>query len=782
LFAFAFAFDGLGQIALIDGSPVNGCNGVRQMKPRSKRTKLHQQASVLVLAAGLLAVSAGGAGAQTPGTDASASQVSDVVVTATRRVEKEQDVPVSTSVITPETVNTVFAAGQDIRALGNTVPSLNIESSDGRIFPRFYIRGYGNTDYNAFASQPVSLVYDDVVQENPALKGFPLFDVEDVEVLRGPQGTLFGRNAPAGVMQVQSAKPVLGLTSGSLSVSDGTYNTANVIAMYNAPLSDQMSMRVSLQEQHRDNWVHDPINNTRLEGYDDFAGRVQLLYKPSSDFSALFNFHGRTLTGSARLFRANIIVPGTDNIVPNFNPATIYTDGRNIQQYSGIGGSARLTWDVGQVSLVSVTGVEKVLNFFTEGDIDGGYGASFEPTMGPTVSAANGTVIGIPFPAQSAGGLVNHLQLSQEFRAQSNYSGPINWLAGLYYFNETASAPYYDYDQSGYTLTDYNISRQNNDAYAVFGSVDYKPIPNLDLRGGVRFTHDHKTFDIVAALNQTFASTHALATADNVSGDFSATYTVARDFNVYGRYATGFRAPSFGGPTATIGIQVARSEINTSGEIGFKSMLADRRVKLNADVFYFDVKNQQLTAVGGVDDSTRLLNAKDTIGYGAEMEFQARITDDLTFRTAASYNFTRIQDPTLQVGICASCTVTNVVSGGLAYVNGNPLPQAPRWTVDPSFTYTRHLQGGREVFLSSDLAYRSEINFFLYGAKEFVGQPLADFGMRAGYRWNEGRYEAAVYCRNCLNQVRLVGGIDFDNLTGFINDPVIVGVELSGKF
>ena len=105
--------------------------------------------------------------------------------------------------------------------LAARVPSLNVESSFGRAFPRFYIRGYGNTDFRLNASQPVSLIYDDVVQENPILKGFPIFDLDQIEVLRGPQGTLFGRNTPGGVVKFDSVKPS-SETSGYLSASYAT--------------------------------------------------------------------------------------------------------------------------------------------------------------------------------------------------------------------------------------------------------------------------------------------------------------------------------------------------------------------------------------------------------------------------------------------------------------------------------------------------------------------------------------------------------------------------------
>ncbi len=104
-------------------------------------------------------------------------------------------------------MDAVRAGGKDIRFLSAKVPSLIVESDFGRIFPRFYIRGVGNTDFDQNASQPVSLVYDDVVYENPMLKGFPIFDTERVEVLRGPQGTLFGRNTPAGIVKLDSVKP-----------------------------------------------------------------------------------------------------------------------------------------------------------------------------------------------------------------------------------------------------------------------------------------------------------------------------------------------------------------------------------------------------------------------------------------------------------------------------------------------------------------------------------------------------------------------------------------------
>src|ERR1700719_2531195 len=241
------------------------------------------------------AVQAAGTGADTGESDT----LAEVIVTATRREQNLSDVPFSTTALSGEPLQVLGDAGDDVKQLAFKVPSLNIESSNGRAFPRFYIRGYGNSDFHDFASQPVGLVYDDIVQENPALKGFPIFDQADVEVLRGPQGTLFGRNSPAGVVKLESAKPVLGEASGFVSLSDGTYNSGVFRGVANIPINDELAIRASAQGQHRDNWVSDPITDEKYGGFNDLAGRLQLVYKPSDTFSALFNVHARDLTGSS---------------------------------------------------------------------------------------------------------------------------------------------------------------------------------------------------------------------------------------------------------------------------------------------------------------------------------------------------------------------------------------------------------------------------------------------------------------------------------------------------
>ena len=687
-------------------------------------------------------------------------QLEQVNVTAQRRTENYKDVPISATVLNPETLETLSTSGQDIRVLAGKVPSLNIESSNGRTFPRVYIRGYGNTDFNTYASQPVSLVYDDIVQENAILKGFPIFDLENVEVLRGPQGSLFGRNTPAGVVKFNSVRPVIGATDGYASISFGSLATTNFEAASSVPLGQDFALRASILGEHRRDWVTissadrtNLYNGQNTEGYDDGAARLQLLYQPTAQFNALFNVHARSLSGTARVFRANIIKKGTNDLVDNFNENVISINGKNQQNLRTAGANANLNWNLGPVSLHSITGYETIGNYFTRGDIDGGDSTN------------------TPFPVETAGGVTDHKQLTQEFRVASETAGPFSWQTGLYFFFEDLTAASYGYRSSTGAQTSYATTTQINTAYAAFASGTYDLTKDLNLRAGVRYTDDRKTFTKRVGFTDPGATK---LSASKVTGDVAGTYKLDTDLSVYARVASGFRGASFGSPTSGQVLTSAKPETNTSYEVGIKADLLGRRARVNFDVYHFDVKDQQLTAVGGSSNIVQLLNAKKSTGNGAEMNLEALITDRFKASVGASYNKTEIKDSTLSVAGCGSgCAVTDSpVPGrpGFYYINGNALPQAPKIITYATAKYTMPVANG-DVSLSGDVSYRSKINLFLYESTEFTGRSLTEAGLRLGYRWGEGRYEAAVFCRNCTNQLRVNGAIDFNNLEGFINDP-----------
>lgn len=716
-----------------------------------------------------------------------AATLDAIQVTAQRKVENIQDVPVSITSVDAEKLALYGSAGADIRFLSARVPSLNIESSYGRAFPRFYIRGLGNTDFDLNASQPVSLLYDEVVQESPLLKGFPLFDLERVEVLRGPQGTLFGRNTPAGVVKFESVRPSQEF-GGYARLGVGSDAMVNFEGAVGGPLGPRWSARLSALYQRRDDWVDNTLDgapNEGFEGYDESAVRVQFLYEGEA-FEALLNLHRRDLNGTARLFRANIIQPGTNDLVPGFDREKVSLDGVNFSDLETWGASARLRWDFDGLVLHSITGYETAESL-NRGDIDGGYGAAFLPDSGPGV---------IPFASESADGLPDHEQLTQELRLESAYDGPFNWQAGLFWFREEITIHGFNYDSlsPGNPQAGFAVQQQENTAWAVFASGEYDATDRLKLRGGLRYTRDRKDFAAqvleAAPFGAPVGGPYRVHTdANDVSWDASVVYAVNEDVNLYARVAKGFRAPSiqgrllFADPGAPNGgVTTADSEEVLSWELGLKADLWDRRARLGFNLFRYTVDDQQVIAVGGGSNIATLHNADRTIGQGLELDLEAYLTDHLLVTLGSSYNDTEIRDDTLSVAVCAACTVTDPLdAAGRALIDGNPLPQAPEWVHNLTARYGVSLAGG-ELYFLTDWAYRSEVNFFLYESREFRGKSSLEGGLRIGYLWNQGDQEVALFGRNITDQERIVGAIDFNNLTGFLNEPRTWGVEFRTRF
>jgi len=757
---------------------------------RTQTTRLNRTALALAIALTLPALaSAQDAAPADANTDA--TTLDTITVTATRRAENAQQVPIAVSAVDGEKLDAIRSGGDDIRFLAARSPSLNVESSFGRVFPRFYLRGLGNTDFDLNASQPVSLVYDDVVLENVTLKGFPVFDVDRIEVLRGPQGTLFGRNTPAGLVKFDSVRPDFE-TSGYGRLSYGEYDTMNAEAAIGGGLTETLAGRASALYQRRGDWVDNTFSGTRrnnaVEGYEDMAFRGQVLLQASEDFEALLSVQMRDLEGTARLFRANIL--GADGrLVPGFDPEKVAIDALNQQDLDTDGASLRMSWNLGSATLFSVTSLNHG-ELASRGDIDGGFGSG--ATGGPGL---------IPFEAES-GDAAEVKQATQELRLASNGDNAVDWQAGLYWFKDRADIESISYfTPAGGVVNAFATQRQDNTAWAAFGSVDWAVSETFVLRAGLRYTEDEKDFTAQRQLGAFGAPAIAPITVnpsdENVSWDLAGTWTVADDVNLYARVAKGFRAPSIQGRLAFANaalpanqlVTVADSEEVLSYEVGMKVALFDNRARLNLAAFNATVDNQQLTAVGGTANFNSLLNADESSLRGFEADFEAYLTDQLLVTFGTGYNRTEIKDANLTTAICGNplgCLVTDptVVVGGvtLARIDGNPLPQAPEWTTNLTARYGIPLSDDSELYVYTDWAYRSEVNFFLYESTVFTGAPLLTGGVRVGYSWGLGQYEVAAFGRNILNEIEAVGGIDFNNRTGFINEPRTWGVEFKASF
>jgi iron complex outermembrane receptor protein len=334
----------------------------------------------------------------------------------------------------------------------------------------------------------------------------------------------------------------------------------------------------------------------------------------------------------------------------------------------------------------------------------------------------------------------------------------------------------------------------------VFASGDYDVSERLSLRGGLRYTKDEKDF-VAERVEGPFGSGPIAPIAvspsdDDVSWDLSAIYEVSDATNVYARVARGFRAPSVQGrlmfadaglPADEL-VTVGKTETVLSWEAGIKSQLWDNRMRIGFALFRYTVDDQQLTAVGGEANIARLVNADKVNGQGAEFDLEAYLTPNLLVTLGASYNDTEIDDADLAVVGCVLdlCQVRNPQNPATPrtddfLIDGNPLPQAPKHVYNFTARYGIPFASG-ELFAYTDWAYRSEASFFLYDSVSFRSQPSLEGGLRLGYNWSEGDYEVALFGRNITDEMTAVSGIDFNNLTGMLNEPRTWGLQFSAKF
>lgn len=334
------------------------------------------------------------------------------------------------------------------------------------------------------------------------------------------------------------------------------------------------------------------------------------------------------------------------------------------------------------------------------------------------------------------------------------------------------------------------VQTMETSAWAVFGSIDYELSDKLNLNLGLRYSDDERDWqgELVQSPFGAPGFTEVNDIDDSqVSGDVSVNYQVNDEVNLYGRFARGYRSPSiqgrnllFSGTSTT-----ATSETVDSIETGFKSVFLDNTARLDGSVFYFKVNDQQLTAVGGSGNTTSLLNADESVGYGFELDGEYFVTPNLVLSASVSYNHTQLNDASIAVPGCGGgCSVTDPLNGdGLAIIDGNALPQSPEWIGNLSARWSTPVADG-QLYVYTDWSYRSEVNFFLYESTEFTGDALFEGGIRVGYEWSSetADYEVAVYGRNITDEEQLTGAIDFNNLTGYVNEPRFFGVEFKANF
>lgn len=726
---------------------------------------------------------------------ASGAELTEVVVTAERRSENLQRVPLSVAVIGADEVRAAAAGGDDtLLSLSGRVPSFYAETTTGRIFPRFYIRGLGNIDFYLGASQPVSIIQDDVVLEHVVLKSNPVFDVQQVEVLRGPQGSLFGRNTTAGIVKFDTIRP----TQTFQARAQATYGSKNTVTFdggVGGPIvADKAAFRISALYQHRDDWVDNTFAGVSADGtvtpkkdamggFDEKDVRAQLLLTPNEDLTILASAHARDYEGTSTLFLRNALTKGSNS--PNAPRGSVAYDEaqNNPQAYKTYGTSLNIAYDFGPLTLTSISAYE-TSDGYSRGDTDGGAAANFG---------------GIGF-GQSQGRLRDLDQYTQELRLSSNGDSRLKWQFGGMLFDSEDLTEFY---QRGYFLTTAARNPNNfvrlknvNMSWAVFGQASYQVTDQLTITAGARQTEDTKKTKLLQTANTaagavTYTGRRYVRLSDSkLSWDLSALYQVNDDLGLYARVAKGFRGPTIQGRSAVFNADftTADSETILSYEAGFKSTLFDNTLRLNATAFAYEVKDIQLNGNDSNGNGV-LFNADKAKAYGLEADAEWRPIQNLTLTGGVSLLHSEIQDKRVYAQVCALngvvvCTVQNptikVGTNTFAQIDGEPLPNAPKYNV--SFTARYDMPVGEDgmVFVATDWNVQGYTSFVLYKTAEFTSKGNFEGGARLGYAANDGAYEIALFARNITNEKNLKGVIE-NYMAAVYNEPRIVGVSLSAK-
>ena len=742
---------------------------------------------------------------------ADTGDLGDIVVTAERRSENLQRVPISVAVVGGPELRNFQSGGEDILALSGRVPGLYAETTTGRIFPRFYIRGLGNIDFYLGASQPVSIIQDDVVLEHVVLKSNPMFDVQQVEVLRGPQGSLFGRNTTAGIIKFDTIRPSQ-TWQGRVSASAGSLGTFTYDAGVGGPIvQDKVAIRLSGLMQHRNDWVDNTFagysaDGTRTPQKDAMGGftekdvRLQVLLTPTDAFSVNVSGHARGYHGTSTIFHRAALKKGSNSVSAEPRDRIALDEGNdNPQDYDTYGASVNSAYDFGPVTLTSISAYETTSGY-SRGDTDGGAAVNY-----PFNGRPNGY-------GQSQGNIRGLGQYTQEVRLASAANQRFTWQIGGFYFNQNDTTEFY---QRTYFLTGPdalgNIRNPNNwvrlhdvnTSWAAFGQASFKVTPDLTITGGARYTQDIKkttlvkpVFDVTGTVDQfrrfnPTAPKYVRLAGKEPSWDLSALYAIDGQNSLYARVARGFRGPTIQGRSAVFNspFTTANSETITSWEVGSKGLFLDGRLRVNSSLFTYVVNDIQLNG-NDVNGNGVLFNADKARAYGVEIDSEFRPIPNLTLTLGASALASKIRDKRVYAQVCilngiVVCTVENptikVGANTFAAVDGNPLPNAPRWNLDATARYDVPLANGGKVFAATDWNIQGYTNFVLYRTKEFYAKGNFEGGLKIGYTTPDDNYEVAAFARNITNEKNLKGVIE-NYMAAVFNEPRIIGVSVSGRF
>ncbi|ATE65153.1 TonB-dependent receptor [Rhizorhabdus dicambivorans] len=658
----------------------------------------------------------------------------EIVVTAQKRSENLQRVPISVSVATASELKASGISGvQDLKI---AAPGVEVQNQNGYAFP--VIRGVGSKAAAPGLEPPVAIYVDGVYYATATSNLMSFNNIQQVEVLKGPQGTLFGRNATGGLIQITTRDPSRDL-SGEFNVSYGNYESLKGDAYISGGLSDNVAADLAVNGTV----MGDGYGTNLFNGRDvykiehDIAARSKWLFELGDDTSArlIFDYGSTRHNMNAARIGIGTIAP------PPFGPAyagskwDINADEHPLIRNRQGGVSLRLDHDFEFVKIASITAYRR-----SKYEID--FDFDYTPTRGRVVDLEQ-----------------KDSQFSQELQFLSPDGAAIKWVVGGYYFRANARYPFVNISFAGPaalptmppTVLSTTKSAQKNDSLSGFGQATIELVEGLSVTGGLRYTSEKRTLADASQVNTradgstviAFPLTTRSRRFDKLTWRLAVDYQFTSDVLGYVSYNRGFKSGGYN-PNVLI-LPAFLPEVLDSYEAGLKTSLFDRNVRLNLASFYYDYSNVQVQRT--ISGGTGIANGAKATIYGFEAEIEAQVTDALNLRIG--YQYTNGEYDSFPSSVVA----TPRPAGGFFINNsgsatGNTTILSPKSTLSVAGSYEIPLERGR-IVLNSTYYYNSG---YYHEPDNVVRQP--SYGLlNASVRWESDQgMSISVWGNNLTNE------------------------------
>lgn len=691
--------------------------------------------------------------------------IEEIIVTAEKRSANVQDVPVAVTVVSGETLEQI--GGNDFTDIAKMAPSMTFQNGGNPQVSSLSLRGVGTFAYGVGVESSVLVVVDDVALAQQAQALTDLVDVERVEVLRGPQSTLFGKSASAGVVSVTTKAPSVSFTArGELKLTDD--DEQRFAASLSGPITETLGFRVSGAISRYDGRIKNLYTNKMQGGRKSDSVNGKLRWEPSSGFDATLSGHFnktrteccgapfRSLSPAARMFRIPALTPVlfSPGIVASKSNTEVWIDTVAEPTSTDRGGSLKMNLDVGEHVLTSVTALGRysytdfgetdnsaldVLNYLTGGKLHGGV---------------------------SQNGVYGTHAFNQEIRLTSP-NNPFKYVAGAYYSDTDLTRQF----RRGpvVSVTNFNANAESKN-YALFGQIDWSFVKNTSLIAGLRLNREDIRY---AFRNNLKSETFSRSDSDTaVTGKVGLQHHFSQEVMVFGTYSRGYKGQTYDLTSsfnaAIAALQPVKAEHSNNFELGMKGTFLDRRLIFNLTAFNTDYRNFQAQSleptIGG---ALRLDNVGSLRTRGIEAEWVARPIENFTLSGGMAYI-----DATIRKYPNAQCYAGQTAAQGC--VNGKQdlagitLSNAPKWKANILGEYTAELPGMPfDATVSLGYTWQSKVQYQMSQDPATIQNAygIADFNIGFKEREN-GRYTVTLFARNLFNKHYASGLFNFAQLFG----------------